>query len=159
MLPLPLVAVRGGVPHPLRTVQAAVDAYSEPALVQCDSAPCTECGCDTFWKAETVTVFPEVLILCLNRWADPTAPLLHPVEVTDSITFRGVEYNLRSVLAHLGSSADGGHDITVAKHTTANGTWWLYDDEWRKEATPNQRTTLCKYGHREMKSYVVIYEK
>ena len=99
------------------------------------------------------------LVLCLKRWADPENPLLHPVQVTDSITCQGVEYSLRSVIAHLGDPAHSGHYVTVARHTTANGTWWLYDDECRKEAKPEQRTTLCKYDHREMKSYVVVYEK
>ena len=159
MLHLPVVAVQDGVAHPLHTVQDALDNYFQPELVDYSWEPCARCGCTKFWKADAVSVAPNVLVLCLKRWADRRKPLLHPVQVTDTITCQGVEYSLRSVIAHLGDSAHSGHYVTVAKHTTANGTWWLYDDECRKEAKPEQRTTLCKYDHREMKSYVVVYEK
>ena len=159
MLHLPIVAVQDGAAHPLHTVQDALDNYLQPELVDYSWEPCTRCGSTKFWKEDAVSIAPNVLVLCLKRWADPENPLLHPVQVTDSITCQGVQYDLRSVVAHLGNSAHSGHYVTVAKHATAHGTWWLYDDECRKEAKPEQRTTLCKYNHREMKRYVVVYEK
>ena len=159
MLQLPLLQERSGIKHKLYTVQEALDAYSEPELVHYDAEPCARCGNTAFWKADTATLTPDVLVLCVKRWADPEEPLLHPVEVTDAVTFQSVTYSLRAVVVHLGDSIHAGHYITIAKHAAENGTWWLYDDGVRKEATEEQRRTLCKYGIRTMKSYLMVYEK
>ena len=155
----PLLQERSGVKHKLWTVQEALDAYSAPELVHYDAEPCARCGNTTFWKADTATLTPDVLILCVKRWADRKRPLLHPVEVTDTVTFQSVTYSLRAVVVHLGDSIHAGHYITIAKHAAKNGTCWLYDDGVRKEATEEQRRTLCNYGVRTMESYLMVYEK
>ena len=49
----------------------------------------------------------------------------------------------------------------LAKHETDTGTWWLYNDSERREATPEQLTTTCPFERSglQMKSYVLFYEK
>ena len=151
--------MKDGVWQPLNTVQAALDNYFAAEIVECNAEPCTRCGCVRFWKKESVTITPDVLILCLKRWATHETPLLHTVLVTDVITFQGIEYHLRSVIVHLGESAQSGHYITVAKHTTESNSWWIYDDESRREASVDERSTMGTYFQQNMNSYVITYEK
>ena len=85
----------------------------------------------------------------------------HPVETKDVLDFQGQLYDLRSVIVHLGTSVQAGHYFTVARHETNTGTWWLYNDSERKEATPEQVTTtgIWTRSGEQMKSYVLFYEK
>ena len=77
-------------------------------------------------KEHNVTDFPDVLQLCLNRWVvngggAGIEALLHPILVTETISFKGRVYNMCSVVVHLGKSPRSGHYIAIARHTAANG--------------------------------------
>ena len=84
----------------------------------------------------------------------------HPVATSDVLDFQGHQYDLRSVIVHLGTSLHSGHYIALTKHETDTGTWWLYNDANRREATREQvATTGGLRGWKTMKSYVLLYEK
>ena len=79
--------------------------------------------------------------------------------VTETISFKGRVYNLCSVVVHLGKSPRSGHYIAIARHTVANGQWWLYDDANRREARPDEVATTATYrNYGCMKSYVLFYQ-
>ena len=86
--------------------------------------------------------------------------MAHPVATTEVLEFQGHVYELRSVVVHLGDSVESGHYITLAKHETDTGSWWLYNDSERKEASPEQVATTVGYrSWTVMKSYILFYEK
>ena len=85
----------------------------------------------------------------------------HPVEATQVLDFQGHTYDLCSVVAHLGETVNAGHYVTIAKHATANGSWWIYDDSDCRAATPEQVAANSVYARTRqlLKSYVLFYEK
>ena len=114
--------------------------------------------------------FPQVLVLILKRYkfveralgvVDGPYSINHPVATTEVLDVQGHLYDLRSVIVHLGESVHSGHYIALAKHETNTGTWWLYNDAERREATAEQVSTTCRFvrGREQMKSYVLFYEK
>jgi len=158
----------------LHDVQSAFDEYLENDPVQYTDEPCAHCNSVRFLKTFRAVAFPEVLVLRLNRFKflevePPTTPrtftgphgINHPVEATQVLDFQGNTYDLCSAVVHLGESVHSGHYITLAKHSTSNGLWWLYDDGERREAKPAQlsTTTLYERSLDLMKSYVLFYEK
>ena len=156
---LPLQAADGGL---LTTVQAALDAYMPREVVELPAYPCSRCSCAGFSKFHCVTAHPRVLQLCLNRWvvqSDGIRALLHAVSVDERVVFHGRSYSLSAVVVHLGSSPQSGHYICIARHETASGRWWVYDDDRRLEARPEEIATDTRYrGREQMKSYVMFYE-
>ena len=146
----------------LHSVQAALDAHMPSSLVGYDMI-CGGCGgIGPQWhKVDNSTSLPRVLLVTLVRWANhfDEAALLHPVEATEHIDFRGGRFSLCAVVVHLGASPKSGHYITVARHRTRDAVWWLYDDERRIIATPEEVATTCEYrSHGQMQSYVLLYE-
>ena len=108
-------------------------------------------------------------MVSLVRWVnhfEEVIALLHPVEATENLRFRGVRYDLCAVVVHLGDSPNSGHYMIVARHRTGDAEtpgiahhWWLYDDSRRVMATPEQVATTCNYqGWKTMQSYVLLYE-
>ena len=98
--------------------------------------------------------FGSVSALSRRRCLPPRA--CAPLE----LRFGDDVYDLRSLVAHLGTDLNSGHYLAIARHDTDNGRWWLYNDKERKEATDAQRSTLtCFRDYRSMKSYVMFYEK
>ena len=85
----------------------------------------------------------------------------HSVEATEALDFQGQPYDLRSVVVHLGPSVHAGHYFAVTRHATDTGTWWLYNDAERREATPEQISIVGLWPRTgdQMKSYVLFYEK
>jgi len=144
------------------SVQEAVDEYLPDEDVEFDDKPCQRCGAvGVFCKEHEFTRLPPVLILFLNRWTGPSASeaILTPIETTVELRFKGRDYRLRSVVAHLGPTPSAGHYVTVARHDTSHDVWWLYDDDRRVMATEEQRATTCEYrGWGPMQSYMVVYE-
>ena len=111
--------------------------------------------------------FPQVLLLTLKRFKYVQRPsgayeprcVMHPVQTTELLDFQGQGYALRAVVVHLGASLEVGHYVTLAQHRTQTGSWWLYDDAGRKEATADQLATTTSYKNQSMKSYVFLFEK
>ena len=84
----------------------------------------------------------------------------HSVVPSRSLHFQEQLYDLRSVVIHLGDSSRAGHYISVAKHETPSGDWWLFDDERRILAQDCEVNAQGTYRcGRLMKSYVLVYEK
>ena len=72
------------------------------------------------------TDFPRVLVIGLKRWvAGGAAAVLDPIEATQSVQLMEHEYNLCAVVVHVGSTPNTGHYITIARHQTNEGTWWM----------------------------------
>ena len=148
----------------IHSVQEAVDAYMPVEEVLLREDFCIGCGGARMFKEHSIADFPDVLQLCLNRWGvrgdgARVEALLHPIVVAANLTFKGRLYNLCAVVVHLGDSPKSGHYITIARHTTKNGKWWLYDDANRREARPDEVATTAKYRNfGGMKSYVLLYE-
>ena len=150
-------------------VQSAFNAYLTDDPVEYELA-CSRCQAHRYNKEFHATMFPQVLVLTLKRFKyvelatgvyDGPHGINHPVETKDVLDFQGQLYDLRSVIVHLGTSVHAGHYFTVARHETNTGTWWLYNDSERKEATPEQVTTtgIWTRSGEQMKSYVLFYEK
>ena len=168
-VPIELEDAELGSSTAIQDVQTAFNAYLAAETVPYELA-CAQCGNHQYRKTFCATVFPEVLVLTLKRFkfvrlpsgacAGPY-PVDHPVETREHLEFQGQSYRLRSVVVHVGASLDGGHYFTVARHDTNNGTWWLYNDGERREATPTQVSTVGLRTRRgeAMKSYVLFYEK
>jgi uncharacterized UBP type Zn finger protein len=115
---------------------------------------------------------PAVLMLVLNRWVysdDGSGHRTercvdHPVTLADTLEFSGSFYALRSVVIHIGATSRAGHYTTLARHDVAGQKgaphWWLYDDARRTSATDNERRACGRdRRNRDMKSYIVFYEK
>ena len=150
-------------------VQTAFDAYLADEPVDYELA-CRQCQHKKYNKGYRATVFPQVLVLTLKRFKFVTlAPgvydgphgINHPVETKAVLDFQGQTYDLRSVIGHVGPSIHAGHYFAVARHVTDTGTWWLYNDAERREATPEQVSTVGPWlrTNVQMKSYVLFYEK
>ena len=146
----------------MTTVQEAVGAYMPSVQVTLPAEPCARCRCSSFSKMHEVDRFPRVLQIALNRWATHTrgGALLHPVAANPNITFKTQSYSLRSGVIHLGPTPNSGHYIAVSRHDTANGQWWLYDDDRRVEAKPQEVSTLGNYrAFGAMQRYALFYER
>ena len=160
-LQLPLRDPSGNL---VTTVQAALDAHMPDEAVHLDEC-CPMCQAETdlnFVKTHLVTQFPRVLILSLNRWAGvgATNAILHSIEANRVLVFKDHRYQLCAVVCHLGGSPNSGHYVTVARHPTHHGEWWLYDDWRRVIATDEQVSTVCTYrGSGAMQSYILLYER
>ena len=152
-----------------RSVQAALDAYMPSEIVSLSEDRCQICiaaerpaaATDNFLKSHAVVRFPKVLVVSLNRWVGHSLQdaLLHQVEATQYIHFQTCRYRLCAVVCHLGLSPHAGHYVTVARHATAQGEWWFYDDSSCVPASAEQITTLCTHGHwGELQSYILLYE-
>ena len=121
---------------------------------------CARCGSHSFMKEHSVTVAPDVLMICLNRWTDAAQPQLHCVEPAHTLEFADNTYALRSVVSHLGVSQHKGHYVAVTRHDTTGGAWWMYNDALRRLAREDEispRAVVAGYG--QMKSYVLLYER
>ena len=128
---------------------------------------CPACGRGSnldrhFWKQQTrVIEYPEVLVLVLNRWNTPYGASLHTVRANESIYFQGRRYALVSTVCHLGPSPHAGHYIAVARHGSAAGDWWVYDDDMCTLAEPPEvsaeSANYRQLGH--MQSYILLYSK
>ena len=111
---------------------------------------------------------PQVLLLFVDRWVDEDIGgqrrrrrnLLHYVDASREVLFHGSQYDLQSVVIHMGPSPDHGHYVAIVKHATRNGDWWLYDDSNRRVAKEAQISTV---GQRmlqgPMQSYAFFYSK
>ena len=130
--------------------------------------PCEHCERTHWVKSLHTVAFPQVLVLTLKRFKSVQVEpgryaqrcVGHPVATTEVLDFQGHLYDLRSVVVHLGDSIEFGHYIALARHDTNTGTWWLYNDAERKEATREQVATTVGFRHYAvMKSYVLFYEK
>ena len=143
------------------SVQAAVDAYMPDETVTLDEV--CQCGVKCgYTKTNKVVVFPKVLVVFLNRWTghERSDAILQSIHASPTLIFRGTFYRLCASVCHLGSSPNSGHYVTVARHPTENGDWWLYDDPCCSRATPEQVATMCKYkGWGAMQCYVLLYER
>ena len=155
-LQLPLRTLEGVC---VQSVQEAVDAYMPPEIVHIRE-PCAHCGSTEFLKTHAVVHWPKVLIIFLNRWDGHGAAIIHSIEASTTLNFKGAAYNLCATVCHLGPAPDAGHYVALAWHATNHGEWWLYDDARRTIATDQQVTTLCGYRHwGPMQCYVLIYER
>jgi len=130
---------------------------------------CGRCGSvEPPRKRYVIDACPPVLLLFLDRWVDEEIGgqrrrrrnLLHAVEASREVDFHGSQYDLQSVVIHVGPDPNHGHYVAIAKHATANGDWWLYDDAIRRVATDAQVSTV---GQRllagDMQSYALFYSK
>ena len=115
-----------------------------------------------------MVAFPQILVLTLKRFKNVQLEtgryaercVQHQVTPTEVLDFQGHLYDLRSVIVHFGESNHSGHYIALAKHETDTGTWWLYNDNERREAKREQIATADSFRHYgQMKSYVLFYEK
>ena len=158
--------------HPLKfhDVQSAFTEFLAGEPVKYTDYPCAACQSTHYLKAFQATVTPQVLVLNLNRFkytqlasGEITGPhaINHPVATSDTLTLNDDIYELRSVVVHLGASVHAGHYITIARHDTRNGKWWVYNDAQRREATAAQVATTCLWERtqEQMKSYVLFYER
>ena len=157
------VSVIDHLGQPIDAIQKALDAYMPRELVELTCADsesrCRRCGCIRLWKEHVVSSHPAVLMVAFNRWTDAQHPLLHPIHISEDVVFHARRYYLRSVVIHLGASAQVGHYVAVVKHATGHGNWWFYDDARRVQALPEQISTLCSYRHYgAMHSYIALYE-
>ena len=144
----------------MESVQGAVDAYMPPELFDNVERPCAHCAGKRFWKEHTVTIAPDILMVCLNRWADAARPQLHFVEASQTLEFADNTYALRGVVSHLGNSPRSGHYVAVTRRNTTNCAWWLYNDEFRRAAQADEISTRAVFdGYGQMKSYVVFHER
>ena len=143
-LSLPLHTAEG---QSFSTVQEAVDDYMPDEEVELDEA--CRCGANVgYTKKHTFVAFPRVLVVYLNRWAGHQASdaVLHSIVANRTLLFRGTFYRLCATVCHLGDRPDSGHYVTVARHPTDLGEWWLYDDSRCSMATPEQISTMCTYA-------------
>ena len=159
----------GSLTLPLRTaggevfgsVQEAVDKYMPDETVALDEI--CQCGRnDGYTKTHSFIVFPKVLVVFLNRWAGHhrADAVLHSIKASPTLSFRGTFYRLCASVCHLGPNPNSGHYVTVARHPTELGDWWLYDDSRLSLATPEQVTTMCIYDFwGPMQCYVLMYER
>ena len=155
---LPLLTMDG---TSLRSVQEAVDAYMPDETVTLEEY-CLRCGSTTFTKTHKIIAFPRVLLVYLNRWAGHHVEdaILHSIDANRTLNVQGHNYQLCAAVCHLGPSPHAGHYITVARHATNHGLWWLYDDDQRVLARDEQVSTLCDYGLLgPMQCYVLFYER
>ncbi len=114
--------------------------------------------------------------MVLRRWIQEDIPgsdarsvraLLHPVEATPVVNFGGALYDLRSVVAHSGPSANAGHYVAVARHDTPTGRWWMYNDSMRRVATDDEVSTLAQNPRARVsadpvatwQSYILCYSR
>ena len=165
LLPVPLKLASG---HLCTDVQDALNEYMPDETAESNFAwRCPSCSTTSPppLKRQRPSSLPKVLVIQLNRWSSAHAAgaLLHPVEANATIQFHGITYDLQSVVVHLGATPDSGHYITVARHETNNGNWWVYDDSRRVHADDAQITTLAMYsfggGMAQMKSYILFYSR
>ena len=156
---------------PLRTagrtcfgsVQEAVHNYMPDEKIELAEV-CSRCGRNWgYTKTHKFVDFPRVLVVYLNRWAghEISNAILHSIEASRTLSFRGTNYTLCASVCHLGARPDSGHYVTVARHPTEFGDdWWLYDDSRCSLATPEQVSTMCTYkSFGAMQCYVCVYEK
>ena len=66
-------------------------------------------------------------------------------------------------MVHLGHLPSSGHYVAIARHKQGREEWWIYDDDDRRIAKPEQVSTLEDphkgyEGYGNMRSYIVIYE-
>ena len=148
-------------------VQSAFNAFLTEEPVELRDL-CSRCQQNKWTKALRVVALPQVLVLTLKRFKNVKLEtgryaercVQHLVTPTEVLDFQGHLYDLRSFIVHFGESIQSGHYIALAKHETDTGTWWLYNDNERREATREQVATNAsfrRYG--QMKSYVLFYEK
>ena len=155
-----LVPLRTSLRRAITTVQEAVDRYMPPEEFDNVEQACAHCGGKRFLKQHTVSIAPDVLMICLNRWAHPTEPQLHAVHADQVLEFAGKTYALRSVVSHLGNSPNRGHYVAVSRHDTGHGQWWLYDGSRRRIATAGEIATTARLEPLgQLKSYVLFYEQ
>jgi ubiquitin C-terminal hydrolase len=152
-----------------RSVGEALSEYMRGDLVfraEC----CDGCGASNgqYEKLPEFVALPQVLVLVLKRWRVTSDGrgghcqlcVPHSVRADRHLLLQGQDYDLKSSIIHLGSSADRGHYIAVARHPTSGGDWWLYDDGLRRLALPEEVLGEGKYrSTRDMKTYVLFYEK
>ena len=84
--------------------------------------------------------------------------LMHHVHPNLNIQVAGQRYSLRSIIVHLGPSPRSGHYVAITRHVTPTGTWWLYNDEHRREAKPDELVCTAQINGQAMKAYVLFYE-
>ena len=144
-----------------QTVQAAVDGYMPDETVQAEQcAKCQSTG--GFRKVHRILLFPQVLVMYLNRWTSHLVSdaILESIEATQTLNFRGQLYQLRACVCHHGRTPHSGHYVTVARHVVRDGEWWLYDDARCMPATAAQVSTVCSYGAwGPLQCYVLLYER
>jgi ubiquitin C-terminal hydrolase len=162
-LQLPLVNA-GAVPPTIDNVQGALDKYLASEAMDEDFTEwqCGREGCqDTRrpMKRHCVKVTPRVLCLTLMRWTGAGDVLMHAVRPDAQITLEGDSYTLRSVVVHMGATKNSGHYVTLARHVTDQGNWWLYDDEDRREASVEEVNCTTMFKGEVMKAYILFYEK
>lgn len=152
-------------PHQLlHSVQAALDAFfaieptSEGTLWHCGNPTCRSTVAPR--KRHELKTAPSVLCVTLNRWRGHGVghALLHHVQPNLEVSVGGASYMLRSIVVHLGSDPRAGHYVTIARHCTATGNWWLYNDATRREARPCELACSAYIERDAMKAYVLFYE-
>jgi len=144
----------------LLTVQECVDDYFKSETVDKDYEwqGCLQCRARAGRprKKLTMTVFPEILSLKLNRWSAGGCHLRHKVEASREILVETVEYILQSVVVHRGS-ANFGHYWAVVRHEVREDMkWYVYNDTIRKEASERdlkQPHDMCGEGQ----IYILLY--
>ena len=123
---------------PLTTAPDALTEYFAGSVVE-RREKCAGCGLanQIYHQNFRILVFPFVLVLTLKRWqfidngrgGFDERLLDHHVLPTKSLNVESKCYLLRSVVIRLGNSPRSCHYICVAKHDSAGGDWWLFNDE------------------------------
>ncbi len=156
-LQLPLLA-----PHPLRSVQAAIDSYITAEHVQenvedwcCLNSDCLEAGRaeDAPMHQTRVVSWPDRLVLCLKRWDVHHGLLRHDVRCEKMIAVHGHAYMLDSIIVHLGAEACSGHYIAYRR--SQDGFARMNDSHQEQVQCPGE-SFACKP---EEKVYMVMYSK
>ena len=150
------------------SVQDALNCYFEPEPVSvdwcCQNEDCplhNVIDCKPL-KHHRISIHPQVLVLSLKRWQREVRrdgsvraeALLHAVTPERCVQVQGMNYELKSVICHIGDSLDSGHYTCFINFPAAGGAWWYYNDTERRLATEHELATSCR-----QKSYVLFYEK
>ena len=150
------------------SVQEALHAYLEPEPVSVDWC-CQNEDCPLYndvdrrpHKRHRISIHPQVLVLHLKRWQTEVRrdgrvrihALRHAVTPERRITLQGHDYQLKSIVCHLGDSIEHGHYTCFMNFPAVGGAWWYYNDTERRLAAESELATSTR-----QKSYVLFYEK
>ena len=126
------------------SIQECLDVYFRPEMVQdnyawpgCMNPACRGTGGRPS-LVRSISVFPDILCVKLNRWGANGEYRRRKVSPTVRVLVQGRGYTLQSVIVHRGTTESGHYWAVVRHHVGGAMRWYVYNDGMKpREATPD----------------------
>ncbi|CAE7621665.1 Usp17lc [Symbiodinium sp. CCMP2592] len=147
--------------EPQYSVKAALDAYLADAQVRhefrgwtCGSAECaaSDRAFDAPLGLTNIQNWPRVLMLVLKRWETIHNVIGHKVHCDNTLAVAGQQYQLQSVVTHIGRTASSGHYVAYTRHCSG---WVRFSDTAVSQVPPNVVGDFV--GGMDEKVYIAFY--